>query len=196
MAKDMAAQMGKGERLVRRIRVPLGFVFAAIFLWRARPSLLSLALSLLLVIPGLWLRGYAAGYVKKNAELTQTGPYAYTRNPLYLGSMMAAFGFAFASRQWYLVVLLAALFLVIYLPVIQSEERFLRGVFADFDAYAARVPRLLPRLTAAPSATQERGSFSRALYQRHREYNSVMGAAALYATLLLLIWVRAHYGAN
>jgi protein-S-isoprenylcysteine O-methyltransferase Ste14 len=196
MTKDMAAQMGKGERLVRRIRVPLGFVFAAVFLWRARPSFLSLALSLLLVIPGLWLRGYAAGYVKKNAELTQTGPYAYTRNPLYLGSMMAAFGFAFASRQWYLVVLLAVLFLVIYLPVIQSEERFLRGVFADFDAYAARVPRLLPRLTAAPAPAQERGSFSRALYQRHREYNSVMGAAALYATLLLLIWVRAHYGAN
>ncbi len=185
--------MGTGERLVRRIRVPLGFAFAAVFLWRARPSLLSLALSLILVIPGLWLRGYAAGYVKKNAELTQTGPYAHTRNPLYLGSMMAAFGFAFASRQWYLVVLLAVLFLVIYLPVIQSEERFLRGHFSHFNAYAAHVPRLLPRLTPAPAPAQERGSFSRALYLRHREYNSVMGATALYATLLLLLWVRAHY---
>src|ERR1700712_258296 len=118
MAGGMAAEMGTGERLVRRIRVPLGFVFAAVFLWRARPTLLSLALSLILVIPGLWLRGFAAGYVKKNAELTQTGPYAHTRNPLYLGSMMAAFGFAFASRQWYLVVLLAVLFLVIYGPVL------------------------------------------------------------------------------
>jgi protein-S-isoprenylcysteine O-methyltransferase Ste14 len=190
----MAAEMGTGERLVRRIRVPLGFVFAAVFLWRARPSLLSLALSLILVIPGLWLRGFAAGYVKKNAELTQTGPYAHTRNPLYLGSMMAAFGFAFASRQWYLVVLLAVLFLVIYLPVIQSEERFLRGHFADFDSYASRVPRLLPRITPAPAPHQERGSFSRALYLKHREYNSVVGAAALYATLLILLWVRAHYG--
>ena len=84
------------ERVARRIRVPLGFAYAAIFLWRARPTLLSLLLSLILVVPGLLLRGYAAGYVQKNAELTQTGPYAYTRNPLYLGSMMAALGFAAA----------------------------------------------------------------------------------------------------
>jgi protein-S-isoprenylcysteine O-methyltransferase Ste14 len=193
----MAAEMSRGERLVRRIRVPLGFVFAAVFLWRARPSLMSLALSLLLVIPGLWLRGYAAGYVKKNAELTQTGPYAYTRNPLYLGSILAAFGFAFASRQWYLVVLLAVLFLVIYGPVILSEERFLRGHFPDFEAYAARVPRLLPRLTAAPTGqSAPAAAFSPERYRKHREYNSVMGAAALYATLLLLMFARMHYGAN
>jgi protein-S-isoprenylcysteine O-methyltransferase Ste14 len=188
-----AAQPWNWERIVRRIRVPLGFVFAALFLWLARPSLLSLALSLILVVPGLLLRGYAAGYVKKNAELTQTGPYAYTRNPLYLGSMMAAFGLVGASRRWELVVLLAVLFTVIYLPVILSEERFLRSHFADFDAYAARVPRLLPRLTPAYSSASA-GEFSSVLYRRHREYNSMMGAGALYATLILLMWARAHYG--
>lgn len=188
-------QMTAAERLVRRIRVPLGFFFAAFFLWRARPSLLSLALSLLLVAPGLWLRGYAAGYVKKNAELTQTGPYAYTRNPLYLGSALAAFGFAFGSRRWELVVLLLVLFVVIYGPVILSEERFLRAHFADFNAYATRVPRLLPRITAAPApAGQVAAGFDRIRYRKHREYNSVMGAAGIYATLLVLMWARAHWG--
>ena len=184
------------ERIARRIRVPLGFVFAAVFLWRARPSLLSLLLSLLLVVPGLWLRGYAAGYVKKNAELTQTGPYAYTRNPLYLGSMLAAFGFAAASRRWELVVLLAALFLVIYLPVILSEEKYLRANFASFNDYAARVPRLLPRLTAATKADAGTSMFSAARYRKHREYNSVIGAAAMYAALVLLIALRAHFNAR
>lgn len=183
------------QKTARRVRVPLGFAFAAVFLLWARPTATSLLWSLLLVVPGLLLRAYAAGYVRKNAELTQTGPYAYTRNPLYLGSMLAAFGFAASSRQWGLVLLLAVLFLFIYLPVIRSEESFLRAHFVEFDAYAARVPRLLPRLTPAPPPDdrgQRSGEFSAEKYGRHREYNSVMGAAAIYAALVLLMLWRAH----
>ena len=153
------------------------------------------------MVPGLLLRAYAAGYVRKNAELTQTGPYAYTRNPLYLGSMLAAFGFTAASRQWGLALLLLVLFLFIYVPVIRSEESFLQAHFADFDAYRARVPRLLPRLTPAPppgaqAAAAHRGpAFSRSQYLRHREYNSVMGAGAIYLALVLLMLWRAHLAA-
>lgn len=185
---------GGWQAIARRIRVPLGFVFAGVFLWFARPSVLSLLLSLLLVAPGLLLRAYAAGFVRKNTELTQTGPYAYTRNPLYLGSMLVAFGFAGASRQWALVLLLAALFAFIYVPVIRSEEDFLRAHFADFNAYAGRVPRLLPRLRA--SAAERAGAFSRERYMQHREYNSVAGAVGIYAALVLLMVVRAHLAAR
>lgn len=185
------------QRTARRVRVPLGFVFAAVFLLFARPTPTSLLLSLLLVVPGLLLRAYAAGYVRKNAELTQTGPYAYTRNPLYLGSMAAAFGFTAASRQWSLALLLLALFLFIYVPVIQSEEAFLRARFADFDSYASRVPRLLPRLTPDRSHTSGKhadgaAAFSSEKYRRHREYNSILGAAAVYAALVGLMLLRAH----
>jgi protein-S-isoprenylcysteine O-methyltransferase Ste14 len=170
------------QRIARRIRVPLGFVFAVVFLWLARPTWRTMALSLLLVVPGLWLRGYASGYVRKNAELTRTGPYAYTRNPLYLGSMMIAFGFAVASGSWIIFVLLAVLFFAIYLPTIRSEEGYLRERFAEFDEYAAKVPRLLPRLTPART-TEEAGRFSRELYRHHREYNASMGAIAIYVAL-------------
>jgi len=177
------------SKIARRIRVPMGFVFAGVYIWLARPTFVSMEWSLLLVLPGLWLRGYAAGYVKKNAELTMTGPYAYTRNPLYLGSMMIAFGFAAASKSIVIVLLLAVLFAVIYIPVIRSEEAFLRSTFAAFNAYAASVPRLLPRLRAAPiaddSSDSERGSFSFSLYRKHREYNALMGATAIYAVLAL-----------
>ncbi|HET7103186.1 MAG TPA: isoprenylcysteine carboxylmethyltransferase family protein [Terracidiphilus sp.] len=176
------------QRLARRIRVPLGFLVAALYLfelWRRSPQPAAIAWSLALVVPGLWLRGYAAGYVKKNRELTQTGPYAHTRNPLYLGSMLIAAGFALALLSWAVALVLAAGFLLIYVPVIAAEERFLHAAFKEFNAYCRRVPRLIPRLTPAPCPAA-RGRFSFALYLRHREYNAAIGAALLYISLLLL----------
>ena len=180
------------ERFARRARVPLGFAVAAVFLVFARPTWTSLAWSLVLVLPGLWLRAYAGGYVKKNAELTRTGPYAHTRNPLYLGSMAIAFGFAVAAGRWLLGLLLVVMFLAIYIPTILSEESFLRATFPEFEEYARRVPRLGWRITAArfEDADGGVGRFSRERYLHHREYNSAMGAAAIYAVLILrmLLW--------
>ena len=169
----------------------MGFVFAAFFLWRAHPTVPTLLGSLLLVLPGVWLRGYAAGYVRKNAELTSTGPYAYTRNPLYLGSMLIAFGFGAASGSWLLVALLAALFAAIYIPTIQGEEQYLRAHFPGFDAYAARVPRLLPRLQPA-HAGEGAGAFSAERYRKHREYQAALGALAIYAVLALKLLLASH----
>jgi protein-S-isoprenylcysteine O-methyltransferase Ste14 len=181
----MASGWGK---VAKRIRVPLGFVFAALYLWLARPTLLFMALSLALVVPGVLLRAYASGYVKKNRELTVTGPYAYTRNPLYLGSILIAFGFALAARNPWIAIALAALFAVIYIPVIRGEEEFLRSTFPEFDAYVGRVPRILPRLTPAKAPNAVPGEFSSALYRKHREYNALMGAAAIYAALALRLY--------
>ena len=174
--------------VARRIRVPMGFLFAAVFLWHlyyVSPTYRSLALSLLLVLPGALLRAYASGYVKKNAELATRGPYAYTRNPLYLGSMLMAFGFAAASRSWFIFGLLLVLFALIYLPTIFFEEAFLRRTFPDFDAYTREVPRLFPRFnSAAYDPSVSAGGFSFELYRRHREYNAALGAIAIYAVLL------------
>ncbi|HTV04502.1 MAG TPA: isoprenylcysteine carboxylmethyltransferase family protein, partial [Acidobacteriaceae bacterium] len=169
--------------------VPLGFVFAAVFLWLARPEWGWLALSLLLVTPGLWLRGYAAGYVKKNAEVTTTGPYAYTRNPLYLGSMLIAFGFALAARSVWIALSLAVLFAVIYIPVIRSEEEYLRSQFAAYAEYSAGVPRLIPRLRAESTKNGDGGGFSVELYRKHREYNALIGATAIYVALILKMFL-------
>ena len=179
---------GGWSRIAKRIRVPLGFAFAIFFLWMARPSLLFMALSLLLVVPGVCLRAYASGYVKKNAELTMTGPYAYTRNPLYLGSMLIAFGFALASRSIWIAIALAVLFAIIYVPVIKGEEAFLRSTFPEFDAYSRRVSRLLPRLGRAALQNDVGGGFSAALYKKHREYNALIGAALIYAALALRLY--------
>jgi protein-S-isoprenylcysteine O-methyltransferase Ste14 len=183
------------QKIARRIRVPLGFVFAGVFLWMAHPTWRTMLASLLLVVPGVWLRAYAAGYVRKNAELTFTGPYAYTRNPLYLGSTMIAFGFAVAASSLIIFVALAVMFTAIYLPTIRSEELYLREHFASFDEYAAKVPRLLPRLTPAEFPANENasgGRFSWRQWQHHREYNALMGAGAIYLALAVRLFLGHH----
>lgn len=169
------------KKISRRIRVPLGFLFVIFYFWWARPDVQSLLASLVLVVPGLLLRGYASGYVKKNAELTVTGPYAYTRNPLYLGSILIAFGFALAARNGWIAVALAVLFIAIYWPVILGEEEFLRARFPGYDAYAKSVPRLFPRFRVQ---NERGGGFSFELYRGHREYNSLLGTLFIYMILI------------
>lgn len=196
------------QRIARRIRVPLGFVTAAAYLVevaRRAPHMEAIAWSLALVLPGLALRAAASGTVKKNQELTMSGPYAYTRNPLYLGSALIAAGFAVALASWPVALLLAAGFTAIYVPVIASEEKFLRKAFPEFDRYCRSVPRFIPRPTPAKmdeeggakavsqAVTHDReGGFSFALYLDHREYNSALGAVLLYLSLLFLRPVLEH----
>ncbi|MGA3371564.1 MAG: isoprenylcysteine carboxylmethyltransferase family protein [Terracidiphilus sp.] len=186
------------QQVARRIRVPLGFLAAALYLfelWRRAPQPAAVAWSLALVVPGLWLRAWAAGTVKKNRELTVTGPYAHTRNPLYLGSMLIAAGFALALLSWLVALILALGFAIIYVPVIVSEERYLRAAFPGFDDYCRRVPRLIPRLTPVRNRETESvpATFSLSLYIRHREYNAGIGAILLYLSLLLLRPVLAAF---
>jgi protein-S-isoprenylcysteine O-methyltransferase Ste14 len=189
-ANAPADWIARWQRIARRIRVPLGFLTAALYLfelWKRSPRPAAIAWSLLLVIPGLWLRAYASGYVKKNQELTTTGPYAHTRNPLYLGSMLIAAGFALALMSWPVALVLTIGFLLIYVPVIASEERFLRATFPSFDEYCRRVPRLVPRLTPARDANDDKfGRFALALYLKHREYNALLGVILLYLSLAFL----------
>ena len=178
--------MAEWSRIARRIRVPLGFAFAAFYLWIARPSWTSIGIGTIIAVPGILLRALASGHVKKNEELTTSGPYAYTRNPLYLGSLIMAVGFAIAARSVWVLVLMVVMFCAIYLPVIRAEETFLRETFPNFEEYAHNVPRLLPRLTAFGNPA---GTFSRPLYWQHREYNAILGTAALMAALVAkLMW--------
>ena len=134
--------------IARKIRVPLGFAMAVLYMGLAKPTLKSLLLGSVLVGLGIGIRAAASGHVQKNEALATSGPYAYTRNPLYLGSMVLASGFALAARSGWILGALAIMFAAIYIPVIRSEEDFLRQRFPEFEAYAARVPRLVPRLRA------------------------------------------------
>ena len=174
------------SRIARRIRVPLGFVFAAFYLWRARPTWTSLLVGIAIASLGIFVRAVASGHVEKNRMLTMAGPYAYVRNPLYLGSIVIGIGFAIAARDMWVAVAIILLFVVIYLPVIRSEEAFLRGQFPEYEDYARRVPSLLPHTLLFRRIIS---GFSRELYFNHREYNSLLGAVAMLAALVVkILW--------
>ncbi|HEV2021812.1 MAG TPA: isoprenylcysteine carboxylmethyltransferase family protein [Terriglobales bacterium] len=174
--------MSSWSQIARRIRVPLGFVLAAVYLWRAHPDWRSLAAGSIFIVWGLVLRAVASGHLRKNTEVTASGPYAHVRNPLYLGSLIMAAGFVAAARDWWLAAGMLVFFLAVYLPVILSEEAWMRANFPQFEDYARRVPRLWPRFGGAGAA---QGRFSRELYLQHREYNALLGAVAMLAALVV-----------
>jgi protein-S-isoprenylcysteine O-methyltransferase Ste14 len=177
--------MAEWSRIARRIRVPLGFVFAVLYFWLARPTWRFIALGALLIVPGLLIRALASGHVRKNEALATSGPYAYTRNPLYLGSLLIGAGFAVAARSWWVGVALVVMFFAIYVPVIRDEETFLRQKFPEFEDYARRVPRMFPKITSHSATNDEPAGFSADLYLKHREYNALVGSALLVCALIL-----------
>jgi len=175
------------SRMARRIRVPLGFLFAAFYIWRARPDWMSLAAGAVVAILGIAIRALASGNVQKDRVLTRTGPYAYVRNPLYLGSIVIGIGFAMAARDVWVVAVLVVFFVAIYLPVIRGEQNFLRRQFPEYAEYTEQVPSLVPHTLWFRGVTS---GFSRELYLRHREYNSLLGAAAMWAVLIAkILWL-------
>lgn len=159
---------------VAKLRVPGGFVLVAAFLWLAAPTWSSLAAGLPLSLLGLAARAWAAGHLEKNLALAESGPYAYVRNPLYLGTLLTAAGLVIAARRWELGVLSAAVFLLIYLPVVELEEQHLRTLFPNYGDYARRVPKLLPRLSN-PSGKR---SFRWSVYFKNQEHQALLGFLA------------------
>jgi len=147
----------------------------------AAPTARSLAIGAPISIAGLALRGWAAGHLAKNQRLATGGPYAYTRNPLYLGTALVAAGLVAASRQAALAVLFAAAFALVYLPAIELEEQHLRNLFPEYEEYARRVPRLGSRIPGQAGAE----IFRLALYRKNEEYKAAVGFLAVVA---LLIW--------
>jgi protein-S-isoprenylcysteine O-methyltransferase Ste14 len=178
--------MTEWSRIARRIRVPLGFVFAVLYLWLARPTWQFMLIGSIGIAPGLVIRALASGHVRKNESLATSGPYAYTRNPLYLGSLLIGVGFVVAARSWWIGLVLILFFFAIYIPVIRDEEAFLRQKFPEFEEYAARVPRMFPRLMPRLNRDSEvPARFSLELYLKHREYNALLGALAVMAALIV-----------
>ena len=167
----------------RKVRLRIGFLFAVAYLIFARPTPGSLLLGLPVAFIGLLVRAWAAGHIVKDAQLTTTGPYAHTRNPLYFGSFLLAAGFALAAH-WSLLLVVIALFAFIYGPTIETERAEISRRFPEaYPEYQANVPAFAPRLTPWRGQTgAEPFSFSR--YMRQREWQAGLAFVAVSAWLI------------
>jgi protein-S-isoprenylcysteine O-methyltransferase Ste14 len=178
-----------------RWRVRLGYPLAIAVLCFSRPTPRSILLGALVGAVGLGIRAHAAGHLHKQEVLTVTGPYAHTRNPLYLGSAILAFGAGIATHDWISGLILLLYFSVFYSIVMQREaaELHLRHG-AAFEEYARAVPLFIPRVTAAKLSSDSAGSFSFAQYKKNHEWQASVGFLILLVVLFLLWFLRPLHG--
>lgn len=171
---------------MQRWRVPLGFAVGAVFLVLARPRFLSLAIGGVIALIGVGLRAWASGHLRKNDALAMSGPYAHTRNPLYLGSFIIGVGFTIAAGRWYLGLIFVAFFFVIYVPVMRVESKVVAELFGErFETYARAVPLFVPRVTGYKDTDSTGTGFDGSLYLRYREYQALLGL--VFAWILLAL---------
>jgi protein-S-isoprenylcysteine O-methyltransferase Ste14 len=172
--------------MAQKFRVPLGFVIAAVVVYFAEPTPVSMITGLPVALIGALFRALAAGVIKKDSTLATSGVYALTRNPLYFGSSLLAAGFAIMSASEVAAVLLIVPFGLIYPTVMLREEAHLERLFPEeFHAYKSKVPRFLPRLRLRFAR-----SFSFPQYLSNGEYNTALGFVAAVAVFIAKCWVR------
>jgi protein-S-isoprenylcysteine O-methyltransferase Ste14 len=174
-----------GSKDLARWRVPLGWVLGALALYLAEPKWILLGLGALVAAAGEALRLWASGHLEKDERLTTSGPYAWTRNPLYLGSFLLGLGFCIAARPLPFLPALLALFAFVYHPVMKREASRLRGAYPEaYEAYAARVPLFVPRRPKAGGEAEGAGGFSWRRVARNREHVTLVGLAIVVTVLL------------
>jgi protein-S-isoprenylcysteine O-methyltransferase Ste14 len=162
----------------------MGFVTAILFIIGSRPTRQSLLVAIPIAACGALIRGWASGHLRKNDELAVSGPYAYTRNPLYLGSFIMALGCAVAGANRLLGLWLMLFFILVYWPVMQAEAAHLQSLFGgDYQRWAANVPLFIPRMT--PYRIEGARSFDLQQYLRHREYRALIGLSVIIGILVL-----------
>ncbi len=164
--------------------VPIGVLLVA----AAEPKPALLVLGGCLVVTGEAMRLWASGYIDKNRSLATAGPYAHTRNPLYVANLVLLVGFcAMAGNPWVMLLALMA-FIMIYRPVIREEAETMRELFGDsYRRWADAVPLFFPRLRPYADA---RGSFSWRLVRKHRELKNAAAFLLAIAVFCGLYWWR------
>jgi protein-S-isoprenylcysteine O-methyltransferase Ste14 len=176
---------------LRTLRLRAIWILVVPFFWLARPTPALLMLGAALALLGAALRGWAAGTIRKDRELSTGGPYAHTRNPLYLGSFLMGLGVTIAGGRWLFVFVFGVFFALVYGGTIRKEARLLGELFGErYADYAKSVPIFVPRVVPYRAADAPApGGFTLERWRRNREYEALLGVAAGFAFLTVkMIW--------
>ena len=166
----------------------MGFALGIAFLIFAQPTASLLVAGSLVALFGLGIRAYAAGHLDKMRSLATCGPYAYTRNPLYLGSLLIGVGLVIAGGRWFLAAAFIVFFIFVYGPVMRREEAgLLKQYGKKYEEYAAAVPLFFPHRKSAMARGEK---FQWRRYQRNREYEAALGYLTGVLVLTLKILLR------
>jgi len=172
------------KKIVYRWRVraaSIGLILAIIF---ARPDLTSFLTGLGICFLGLLIRTWSAGHLRKEKELAISGPYQYTRNPLYLGNFMIGISVAFASRSWWVFGYFAAYFLLFYPLAIKKEMERMKELFpGEYDEYKKKAPLFFP--TWKSFSFSGKNKFSWKLFRKNKEWRALIGAFLFWVILAL-----------
>jgi protein-S-isoprenylcysteine O-methyltransferase Ste14 len=178
------------KKFLQKIRTRSIIPFAIVFIIFARPTFMTIAVGTAVSFVGLAIRAWASGHIRKGTRLAVSGPYAYTRNPLYLGSLVLGIGLTIASGQWWLVLLFILLFVGIYLPTMNVEAEEIQATFGDeYTAYRENVPAIIPRLTPWKRDGDETVTYDPALFWHHGEHLGSLGLAAGIGLLILKMYL-------
>ena len=185
-----ARRKNRFPRIMQRIRVPIGFLLAPLMLFAAKPTWTTISIGGAVSVVGLGIRAWASGHLRKNERLAVTGPYAYTRNPLYFGTLIMGAGIAVGAGTLWFALLFISMYLIIYSSVMIAEGETMTELFGDgYEKYRKNVPMLLPRLTAwrgdeLSRCMSEKPRFDLTRYLKHREYRASIGLAIVFASLI------------
>ncbi len=175
-------------------------ILSKIYTWRVRSGLLALILSVLIAQPsllsllgglaltsaGLALRIWACGHLKKEKELTTSGPYRYTRNPLYLGNVFIGVGVVISANSWWAILIFAIYFLMFYPVIILEEKSRMHKLFPQqYKTYSQKVPLFFPKIR--PSWPKYPRKFSGELFKKNKETRALFGALIYWAILTILM---------
>jgi len=178
--------MDRVKQILNRWRVRAGLPSVLLTIFLAKPNFYSLLSGLGFYLLGMILRAWSSGHLKKELELTTSGPYRYTRNPLYLGNILMGLGVVAAARSWWVLAVIALYFLIFYPVIIMRERGKMQELFPElYPAYSDQVPLLLPTGKSYSQALPR--VFSWAFYKRNKEIRAVYASLIFWGLMILKI---------